>query len=246
MSVCLFRWCGSVLLLLLSTIVPSAVQLRAQAPTGYTAKELLATDPRVFAAWLETHRPPPVTPEQKAQLVAKLPSKGEITSLDDASRQKLAALKQLLQATGRESVYEVRVTDVAYARMVVVERSVILISKSALMLLDAEGLQALAAHEIGHEYFTADYESAFATQDHRRLKDLELLCDAIAIVTIHRLGMNPARLLAAVDSITRHNQKLSPTTINATNYPTIAERRSFARKVTAWLQGPVPRSGATS
>ena len=126
--------------------------------------------------------------------------------------------------------------DVSYARIGVFKRSIILISKSAFILLDAEELQAVVAHEIAHEYFTGDYESASRTRDHRRLKDLELLCDAIAIVTIHRLGMNPARLLAAVEKITRHNQKLFPTSIDGTNYPTIAERRSFARRVTAWLQ----------
>ena len=126
--------------------------------------------------------------------------------------------------------------DVAYARIAVFERSVILISKSAFMLLDAEDLQALAAHEIAHEYFTVDYASAVTNRDHRRLKDLELLCDAIAIVTVHRLGMNPARLLGAVEKITRYNQKRYPTRIDGINYPTIAERRSFAHEVTAWLQ----------
>ena len=234
-SLRLFRWCGSVLLLL-PPVVLAAVPLRAQGLTADNPEALLATSPRVFTAWLETHRPRSLSPGQKARLLATLPSEGEITSLNGASRRKLAALKQLLQAAGRESVYEVRVTDVAYARIVVFERFVILISKSALMLLDAEELQALAAHEIGHEYFTVDYERAFTTQDHRRLKDLELLCDAIAIVTIHRLGMNPAWLLRGVDRITRYNQKHFPTRINGTNYPTVAERRSFARKVTAWLR----------
>ena len=104
------------------------------------------------------------------------------------------------------------------------------------MLLDAEDLQAMAAHEIAHEYFTDDYASAYESRDHRRLKELELLCDAIAIVTVHRLGLDPARLLGGIEKITRHNQKRDPTRIDATNYPTIAERRSFAQRVTAWLQ----------
>ena len=122
----------------------------------------------------------------------------------------------------------------AYARIVVFERSVIRISKSAFMLLDAGDLQVVAAHEIGL-VLHCRIASAFTSRDHRRLKDLELLCDAIAIVTVHRLEMNPARLLGAVEKITRYNQKLYPTRIDGTNYPTIAERRSFARKVTAWL-----------
>jgi hypothetical protein len=234
-SLRLFRRFGS-LLLSLPAVVLTALPLRAQVPTAYTPKELLATEPRVFMNWLETHRPPSVSPGEMARILAVLPSEGEITKLDDAGRQKLAALKQLLQATDRESVHEVKVTDVAYARIGIFLRSVILISESALMLLDAEDLQALAAHEIGHEYFTLDYESALRTRDHRRLKDLELLCDAIAIVTIHRLGMNPARLLGAIEKITRYNHKLFPMRIDGTNYPTIAERRSFARKVAAWLQ----------
>jgi hypothetical protein len=234
-SLRLFRQFGSVLLPL-PAVVLTTLYLHAQVPTTYTPKVLLATAPRVFADWLETHRPESVSRRQKALILEALPSDGEITNLDDGGRQKLAAIKQLLQATDRESVYEVKVTDVAYARIVVFERSIILISKSAFMLLDAEELEALAAHEIGHEYFIADYESALRTGDHRRLKDLELLCDAIAIVTAYRLGMNPARLLGAVEKITRYNQKLFPTRIDSTNYPTIAERRSFARKVTAWLQ----------
>lgn len=233
-SLRLFRRSASLLLLLAATAL-TAVELSAQAPAAYTTKQLLATDPRVFTVWLETHRPPLLSPGQKGRILETLPSEGEITSLDGAGRQKLAALKQLLQATDRESEYEIKVTDVAYARVVVVERFVILIAKSAFMLLDAQDLQALAVHEIAHEYFTVEYASAFTNRDHRRLKDLELLCDAIAIVTIRRLGMNPARLVGAVEKITRYNQKRYPTRIDATNYPTLAERRSFAHEVTAWL-----------
>ena len=235
-GVSLRRFRPSASLLLLAATAMTAVELRAQAPAAYTAKELLATDPRVFPVWLETHRPPLLSLGQKARILETLPSEGEITSLDDAGRQKLAAVQQLLQATERESGYEVKVIDVAYARIAVVERSVILIANSALMLLDAQDLQALAAHEIAHEYFTVEYASAFTTRDYRHLKDLELLCDAIAIVTIHRLGMNPARLMGAVEKITRYNQKHYPTRIDGSSYPTLAERRSFARTVTAWLQ----------
>ena len=193
------------------------------------------TDPRGFIDWLETRRPPSLSPGAKARILAGLPSGGEITNLDDAGRHELAALKQLLQATDRASVYEVKVIDVAYARIGVFARSVILISRSAFMLLDAEELQALAAR-LATRIFTADDENAIRTGDHRRIGYLELLCDAIAILTAHRLGMNPARLLGAVEKITRYNQKLFPTRIDDTNYPTVAERRSFTHKVAARLQ----------
>lgn len=236
-SLRLFRRLGS-LLLPLPGVVLATVHLYSQAPVVYTPKALLTTDPRVFTDWLETKRPPSVSPGEKARILAALPSEGEVTLLDDAGRQKLAALKELLRATGRDS-YDVKVTDVAYARICVFERSVVLISKSALTLLDAEDLQALVAHEIGHEYFTLDYEYAFTLQDHRRLKDLELLCDAFAILTLHRLGMSPARLMGAVEKIDRYNQERFAERIDGANYPTIAERRSFARGLTAWLHAAV-------
>ena len=59
---------------------------------------------------------------------------------------------------------------------------------NTLKLLEAEELRALVAHEIGHEYVWVDYARASARDDHRRLKDLELLCDAIAIVTVAWAG----------------------------------------------------------
>jgi hypothetical protein len=224
--------------LALAGVLLSTVHLFSQTPVSYTPKALLAADPRVFTAWLETHRPPQVAPDEKARILATLPSEGEITDLDDAGRQKLAALKQLLQATGRDAAYEVKVTDVTYARIGVFARSVVLISKPALIQIDAEDLQALAAHEIGHEYFTVEYERALSVPDHRRLKDLELLCDAFAIVTLRRLGMNPDRLLSGAEKITRYNQKLFAWRIDDRAYPTVAERRRFAREITAWLHMP--------
>jgi len=210
----------------------------AQLGVAYTPRELLATDPREFIEWLKIHEPASLSAGDKARILAGLPTEGEITELDARSRLKLAAVNRLLEATDRGSSYEVKVTDVEYARIVVFARTVILISKSALWLLDERDLQALVAHEIGHEYFTSEYADALRARDHRRLKDLELLCDAFAIVTLRRLGMNPARLVAGIEKITRFNQRLFATRVDNTNYPTVAERRSFAREITTWWHVP--------
>jgi len=202
---------------------------------AYTPRALLASHPREFVEWLKTQQPASVSAGDKARLLAGLPTEGEITELDAKGRLKLEAVNRLLQATERDSWYEVKVTDVEYARIVVFARAVILISKSALRLLDEQDLQALVAHEIGHEYFASEYEDALKARDHRRLKDLELLCDAFAIVTLRRLGMNPARLVAGISKITRYNQRRFASRIDDTNYPSVAERRSFAREITTWL-----------
>jgi coproporphyrinogen III oxidase len=48
---------------------------------------------------------------------------------------------------------------------------------------------------MGHGYVWTERERAFQLVDHKRLKDLELVCDAIAIVTLHGLGMDVSRLM---------------------------------------------------
>jgi hypothetical protein len=166
-----------------------------------------------------------------------LPSEGEVTNLDAASLRKLAALTPLLRAIGRDTAYEVKVIDVPLARIGLYERTIVLISETALTLLEAEELQAQVAHETGHEYVWVDHARASAREDRKRLKDLELLCDAVAIATLRRIGVDPARLMTGVEKVTRYNLKVLETRVDDRNYPSLSERREFARAVTAWMAG---------
>ena len=113
-------------------------------------------------------------------------------------------------------------------------RAIILISEPALTLLDADELQSLVAHEVGHEYVWAERERSFRLADRSRLKDLELMCDAIAIVTLHGLGMDVSRLMTGVQKTSRFNRERFGTANNEKDYPTVAERRAFAGAVAAW------------
>jgi hypothetical protein len=219
----------------------TAVSAYGQTPP-LSPKELLSTDPASFLQWLEHARPAPISPLYRARALAALPSEGEVTQFDGAARRKLTAVAEILRATARDTVYDIKVVDVRNARVGVYERAVVLISKPALTLLEAGELQAIVAHEIGHEYLSSDYEHASELEDHRRLKDLELLCDAIAIVTLQRLGKNPQRLMAGVEKMDRYNQRLSRSRVNRTNYPTLSERRAFAREVTKWAAASPNRS----
>lgn len=200
-----------------------------------TPDELLKTDVQVFVQWLDTARPAPLPARERARLLTALPTRGEITRLDLWGERKLASVRRLLQATGRAAEYETKVVDVALSRVAVFERAVILISESALTTLEAEELQAVTAHEIGHEYFTADYARASAVKDTRRLKDLELMCDAVALVTLERLHINTGRLMSAVEKTTSYNRQHFDDTMDEHDYPTVSERGAFARKVTAWI-----------
>ena len=87
---------------------------------------------------------------------------------------------------------------------------------------------------------SSDYERAFELKDHRRLKELELLCDAIAIMTLQP-GIDPSRLISGVEKIERYDQGLSGSRVDRTNYPTLSERRAFAREVTKWAAASTRR-----
>ena len=126
-----------------------------------TSQHLLATDPTALRRFVETARPAPVSSEDKARALAALPSEGEVTHLSASSRRKLAALTMVLRATGREPVYEIRVIAVPQAGLALYARAFVLISEATLTLVDAEELQALVAHEVGHEYVWAERERSF-------------------------------------------------------------------------------------
>jgi hypothetical protein len=219
-----------------ASLVVLGTSLRADGPIPLLSnpQHLLATDAGAFARLLKTARPTPISAENKARVMSSLPDVGEVTRLNSAARQKVAGLLDLLRATERDTVYEIKVIDVPQAGVGLYARAVIVISETALTLVNANELQALLAHEIGHEYIWAERERAVRLADHNRLKDLELACDAIAIVTLHELGMDVSRLMTGVEKITRFNQARFGAADNEADYPTLAKRRAFAGAVAAW------------
>jgi hypothetical protein len=203
-----------------------------QPVTVLSSSDLLSMDPSRFAQWLAA-RPVAVSAEEKARTLSELPEEGAVVHLNESARRKLASLTPLLQMVGRESIYVFKVIDVPQAVMGLHARAVILISAPALRLLDADELQALLAHEIGHEYIWPEYERQTTFGD---VKELELVCDGIAIVILRELGIDASRLVGGIEKLTRFNQRFKKP-LNEASYPTVDKRRAFARAVTAWAAG---------
>lgn len=206
--------------------------------------DLPGSDPVAFAKRLQTEWPAPLSAEERTQILDSLPATGEVTDLNRAQLTKLSGLRRVFQLADREAVYVVKVVDVPQAAIGLHGRAVVLISEAALSLLSSDELQALAAHELGHEYVWDDYAQAAEAQDRHRLKDLELMCDAIALVTLHRLGMDLSPLSSAIEKIGRFNRERFGTAVNERNYPTVAERRAYARRIQTWLRSVHPSDGS--
>jgi predicted Zn-dependent protease len=189
----------------------------------------------ILLSTFDAIRPVPVTTAERERVLATLPAKGEVSQLDAGQRTKLAAVRRVLEPHGREAVYVLTVIDVPQAFVGLHGRAVVLISEPALDLLDAGQLQALVAHEIGHEFFWMEYVRARRDDDRAGLRRLELMCDGIAIVTLMRAGIDPARLTSALERVIRYNRDRVGAALNEDHYPTIAERRTFNRRLVAWL-----------
>jgi hypothetical protein len=223
-------------------ILASAIPLVAEAVD--INREVLAQfrqySPEKFGQWLDLQRPAAVTPQLASAIRAKLPKENEVRRLTSADGQKLESISAVLRAHDREGVYLVKVVDIPQARVGLHARFVVLVTRTALRILSAGQLQALVAHEIGHEYVWLDYESARAKGNSRRLRSLELFCDGVALVTLARIGAEPETLIDALrllDFADRRNGLV----LEYSSHPTLPDREDFARQIRTWLD-----AGSTS
>jgi hypothetical protein len=223
-------------------VVCAAPEIAAQSPIVRSHHELLELNPESFVEWLKVARPAPLSAVQRAVVLAALPAAGTVTDPGFAGRLKLKAMSMMLNKTGRNNQFEVRVVDVPVARVGVAHRTVILISRHALNVLTAEELQAIVAHEIGHEYFETMYSEALAAQNYAVLKEVELLCDAVAVLTMQQLGIRSTRLIDAVEKLINYNRETLKRTLDERGYPTVSDRRAFVRAVFQWRTGPTHRT----
>ena len=180
---------------------------------------------------LDLCRPQPLPQEERALALASLPRDGAVAVSDGRNLQKLDAIRQVLRFHAREDVYELRVIDIPQAWTGLHHRSVLLISLPALRLLSGTELQALAAHEIGHEYVWEPFAEAQAGRDRLRLHQLEKTCDAIALATMARLGVPEANLMAALEKVERYNTRHFGSASNSDDYPSLQERGESAKRV---------------
>ena len=226
---------GPLLVFCLSSCLLPTVRVGAQTRLPSHPDDLLRMDPAGFAGLLETARPTPLSTDARAVILASLPTQGEVTELDALALQKLGAVREVLRTAGRHRVFEVRIIDVKQATIGLHARMVLLITKPAVDLLRAEGLQAMVAHEIGHEYVWVEYEGVSMLGDHERAKELELICDAIGIVILHQLGINTSWLIAGLEKVARFNRERLGVALNENAYPTPSRRREYARAVGEWV-----------
>ncbi len=184
---------------------------------------------------LELIRPAPISPADRARVLAALPRAGELRP-DAGEAIKLAGLESVLRFHARDNLYVVKLVDVPQAVIGLHARSVVMISRPALSLLATAELQALVAHEAGHEFFWDEYHHARAQRDTTGLQEVELKCDAIASLTLMRLQFDPFALTRGVQAMIRYNDDVMGRALDERWYPSLRDRKRFVREVVGWYR----------
>jgi len=157
-----------------------------------------------FDNFLSSIRPAPLSADLRQKVLSMLP-KGDLVAPGSDYVAKLKSLEDVLKYNQRDSVIEIKVLRAHSATAVFLAGAAVLITEPALRLLSAEELQAVVAHELGHEYYWNRFELARQNKDFAKIQELELRCDGIAVIALHRLGVDPKNLITAITKLNKYN-----------------------------------------
>jgi len=185
---------------------------------------------------------PRIDPDLKQRVIASLPREGEVKSLSAEFRKKLDSVAPVLNLHGPNPDYLFRVVESPQARVAIHARFVMLVTDTALRLLTSRQLQALVAHEIGHDYVWEEYQEAQNRHDWRRVRELELFCDAVAVYTLISIGVPSSTLIDALRTMAASDERNGFTTDTMRDsHPSLVERSRFTRELTKRLAANVGR-----
>lgn len=211
---------------LVAAVVPAHAQ-PTESPTTVALRFFEALPTGEIRAVLRALRPPVMTADERALVLATLPREGELAP-DPAERRKIVALHPVLVSDERDLLSDIKVIDLPQAALVIYNHAVLLVSRPAVRLLSPAELQAAVAHEIGHEYFSSEYERTGRTLGAVGRQTLELKCDGVAALTLLALGLDVSPLISGMRKVVKFNEALGLTT-DDTGYPTVREREHFVR-----------------
>jgi len=81
-----------------------------------------------------------------------------------------------------------------------------------------------------------EYQAALRDRRFNQLQELELQCDAIAVITLVGLGLDPSLLIASLKKLTRFNQRIGASA-NAHAYVSIEDRTRFIQAMIEMVRG---------
>ena len=101
----------------------------------------------------------------------------------------------------------------------------IAISNRALKIAkDDAALSGIIAHELSHEYFAMQFLQAHNSKDFKTLRIIEMMCDALATITLLKLEINPDKYSAVLEKIIRNSEASEQLNNGSREMPTLQSR----------------------
>lgn len=183
---------------------PTNLKLTSEGARALTFFEQIET--HSFDDYLRRIRPHKVSDAYKTKALTQVTT-GEIVTITNGMQAKLSTLAPVLRYHERDSVIEIRVINLNWFYIGLQARAVLLISEPALRQLSIVELQAAVAHELGHEYFWTEFMEAREQKKVEMMREIELRCDGIAVITLQQLGIDPLKLVTMFDKIRAANAR---------------------------------------
>lgn len=182
-------------------------------------------------------RPEAVNPSDKAFLMKNLPLvNAENRTRDQRQLDELhARLERTLRLFERRGVVEVILfrhkEPIVYSKPGVVT----LISTEVLKTVgdDDAALNGVIAHELAHELVAIDLYQATKSGNNVRLRELELFCDAVAVVVLLDQKLDPAGFAHALRRITSHSEASAKLNNGESSHPAVEVRLQVISDISA-------------
>lgn len=186
------------------------------------------------------HRPAP-SAAARTQVIASLPADGAVEPRAEHAM-KLEAVVPVLALFGRQFDLDIRLFTVGGSAWTGLhERAVLLMTAEAVDLLTTLELVAVVAHDLAHDLVWDTYAEAWRRHDTRALQELELWCDGVAVLVLHRLGHDPDHLARALTRLARHNARFTATS-DVSRYLPEDQRVELIRAVALLAAGDASRA----
>src|SRR5262245_16447009 len=195
---------------------------------------------------LASMRPEAVSESDKKTLLENLPLVTATNRVSDRKQLEhlVARLQGTLKLHDRAGIVEIIVFN--DRRPIIYNKPgvVIVLSSEVLKIVgdDDAALVGVVAHELAHEYVAMPMLHALRAGDNVKIRELELFCDAVAVVTILSLQMNPNPYSKALERICKHSQAAASLNDGSSTHPSVDARLKLIDEFTALLEPKAPHS----
>ena len=119
----------------------------------------------------------------------------------------------------------------------------IAISNRALKIAkDDEALSGIIAHELSHEYFAMQFLQAYNSHDYKTLRIIEMMCDALATITLLKLEINPDKYSGVLEKIIRNSEASEQLNNGSREMPSLESRLHVIAEIKKQFASNGPRA----